>query len=423
MHLLSLYLIDRNCPCFLALESEKSLKNFGKNRGVEHPPWRGLSPFCEVRWKLPGTVPTFSESARKNGTVPFSQAVSKQKWDCPPLPGAVPRPGEPAGTVPFATPCEQKGTVPLAAAGYRLRSSTAAHRPTAPVAKKTFKLPLPPIEPLFFPPFKWAQSRQFLPNREGGTMETRWDQLPVRCGRRALSGCHDAVRVVSRFATAALLLVLGPLLALSAGCSGRAGADQSSPTAGPMVGPTATTPATPEIDSGTFNSAEPQIKILTANETTGELPVQRIDLGSVRQGELYHCTIIIENGTPSPVTIDRIDSSCNCSSFTNLPRSIPAARSTSLEVVVDERHERFFTGNLGILVRMYAGADLTAKAELLVQVAPSVQVDRSRASRSMVSTRQAAVVSRARSADVPPADQTNHSNKTGSLSITIGGVL
>ena len=109
---LSILLIEI-APVFWPWNPKNLSRIFEKNRGVEHPPWRGLSPFCEVRWKLPGTVPTFSESARKNGTVPFSQAVSKQKWDCPPLPAARPPvPENRRGLSPLRRPVSKRGPSP-----------------------------------------------------------------------------------------------------------------------------------------------------------------------------------------------------------------------------------------------------------------------------------------------------------------------
>ena len=149
--------IDRNCPCFLALESEKSLKNSQKTagwnirRGGDCPLFAKSAGNCRGRSQLfpsPRGKMGLSPSPRqfpnkKNGTVPLSQ------WPSP-------VPGEPGGIFPFATPCEQKGTVPSSpqpVIAYVLQPPPTVRPHLSP--KKLSSCPYPLLNRSFSPPFKW----------------------------------------------------------------------------------------------------------------------------------------------------------------------------------------------------------------------------------------------------------------------------
>lgn len=90
-----------------------------------------------------------------------------------------------------------------------------------------------------------------------------------------------------------------------------------------------------------------QVSSLVAAEHD-DVPVQRIDLGSIKQGDSIRKSISIENQTSAPFTINHIEASCECTSFPGLPLPVPAGGSNQLTIVADESHETEFHGSLGI---------------------------------------------------------------------------
>jgi hypothetical protein len=112
----------------------------------------------------------------------------------------------------------------------------------------------------------------------------------------------------------------------------------------------------------------PRIQILPPDKTTGELSVQRIDLGSVGQGETLRRTIIIENRTSNPITIDRFDSSCDCLKFRAVPISIGVGANARLQASVDERNDSSFHGALRVQVTAYAAAAAALKFDVCLSI-------------------------------------------------------
>lgn len=104
----------------------------------------------------------------------------------------------------------------------------------------------------------------------------------------------------------------------------------------------------------------------------GGAPAQRIDLGSVKQGGSIRKTISIENQTSALFTIDRIEASCECTSFPGLPLNVPAGGNGQLEIVADESHETEFHGGLGIQATAFDHTQPLFKFEIDINVEPRV---------------------------------------------------
>jgi hypothetical protein len=164
-----------------------------------------------------------------------------------------------------------------------------------------------------------------------------------------------------------------------AGCSGRVSANQSTPPndelttkvqADHSVRPLRPGFADRSHERGSsYDLPLPYIQILSPDKTNGELPLQRIGLGTVQRGERIRKTIVIANATSEPATIDHFEISCDCLTITPVPIDIRAAAEKRLEFAIDETHENSFVGDLGIEVRGFNGARLVLNARVDVTVA------------------------------------------------------
>jgi hypothetical protein len=91
-----------------------------------------------------------------------------------------------------------------------------------------------------------------------------------------------------------------------------------------------------------------RIHILTPNPSSGELPVQRMNLGSVHQGVTLRRTLIVENCTAEPVKIDIFESSCECITLRDCAATIGRGDCAAFQLVFDSRNEPPFRGVLGV---------------------------------------------------------------------------
>jgi hypothetical protein len=97
------------------------------------------------------------------------------------------------------------------------------------------------------------------------------------------------------------------------------------------------------------SSLKSVIQVSSLGDTSQDgAPAQRIDLGSIKQGSTVRKMVSIENHTSSPISIDHIEASCECTSFPNLPLNVPAGGSGQLKIIADESHETEFHGDLAI---------------------------------------------------------------------------
>lgn len=95
-----------------------------------------------------------------------------------------------------------------------------------------------------------------------------------------------------------------------------------------------------------------------------DAPSQRIELGPIKQGKSIRKTIAVENQTSAPFTIDRIEASCECTSFQGLPLAVSAGGNGLLTIVADESHETDFHGSLGIQATMFDHMQPLVKFEI-----------------------------------------------------------
>ncbi len=93
-------------------------------------------------------------------------------------------------------------------------------------------------------------------------------------------------------------------------------------------------------------------------------------MGSIKQGNKARKTIAIENQTSAAFTIDRIEASCECTSFASLPLTIPVGGSGQLTIVADESHETEFHGGLAIQATAFDHANPLLKFEIDLIVEP-----------------------------------------------------
>jgi hypothetical protein len=71
-------------------------------------------------------------------------------------------------------------------------------------------------------------------------------------------------------------------------------------------------------------------------------------MGSLDQECIIRRMVSIENQTSASFSIDHIDASCECTSFSKRPLIVPTDSNGQLEIVVDGSHETEFHGDLGI---------------------------------------------------------------------------
>jgi hypothetical protein len=147
----------------------------------------------------------------------------------------------------------------------------------------------------------------------------------------------------------ALLFIMSPL---SLGCSTRAGGVQL-----------ATPPADHFAQHGSTSKASPPsenilcVQILSSTfQTSANPPLQRIDIGTVRQGDTVRRTLIVKNLTQTQVVIDRFETSCDCLKLTGVPMTIDAGKESRIAAELDESHESEFCGNLAIEANGYRAA-------------------------------------------------------------------
>jgi hypothetical protein len=136
---------------------------------------------------------------------------------------------------------------------------------------------------------------------------------------------------------------------------------------------------------GADSIARVQVALTSGQHTSASL-IQRIDLGAVRQGESIRRTIVFENQTLQPITIDRFESSCECLTFKGLPLSIASRTQSRVELVLDLAGESDFHGNLGIVVRLFDGERIKAVFELNVSVSSDVNSGQKSRSESLSDT-------------------------------------
>jgi hypothetical protein len=140
--------------------------------------------------------------------------------------------------------------------------------------------------------------------------------------------------------------VLVALSAVSLGCSSQSGDP-----------PVVAAELSHAVDSTLPPNELPRVQIISVpDKSTVNSAVRHIDFGIVHQGECLRRTLIIENRTPKPMTIDRFDASCECLKPTGLPLTIAAGSEARLDVLFDERQELEFHGNLGIDFTAFYGS-------------------------------------------------------------------
>lgn len=163
-----------------------------------------------------------------------------------------------------------------------------------------------------------------------------------------------SLRVEDRVPPALAFLALLCALLLSPGCSQVSGQSEE---------------AAVSKGAGAVSSDDiARLQVLPADTTTGDMPVQRIDLGSIRQGASVSRTVIIENRTLEPVTIDRFESSCECLTLSALPLTVSPHGSAPIRVAADESREPEFHGDLAIDVSAFAAGSLLMRFQAYLSV-------------------------------------------------------
>jgi hypothetical protein len=113
----------------------------------------------------------------------------------------------------------------------------------------------------------------------------------------------------------------------------------------------------------------PRVQILpVASNPWENISVQRVDLGTVQQGESVRRTFIVENRTSQPITIDRFEPSCECLSIGGVPLTIAPASETLLELRFDGSRDVRFRGTLGIEVTAFARLNTPLRFEALITI-------------------------------------------------------
>jgi hypothetical protein len=172
-----------------------------------------------------------------------------------------------------------------------------------------------------------------------------------------------------------LFAALLALFSLSLGCSNSAGGGQSLATH-PITPSPAMAEGLPAVslpNGGAGARAQssddvPHVQILPTAQSSGNSHVQRIDLGTVRQGECIRRTIIVENLTSEDVAIHRFESSCECLALAGVPVAIHIGANARLDLVLDSRREPDFCGNLAIIITGFGGARRLVEMEVCVVV-------------------------------------------------------
>jgi hypothetical protein len=95
--------------------------------------------------------------------------------------------------------------------------------------------------------------------------------------------------------------------------------------------------------------------VVAVDDETASRAVQVVDFGRIRRGETGRLQIELINRTSRSLRIDRFETSCECLTLIGLPLTLAAFEKCTLELRLDQSHEKEFVGNLGINLGCYSG--------------------------------------------------------------------